>query len=44
MQARADFMTSALVNAIDHRGFVEFSRKTADGACATEQARAMDEH
>lgn len=25
-EARADFMTSALVNAIDHKGFVEFSR------------------
>ena len=32
-------MTSALVNAIDHKGFVEFSRKLQDGQCATEQAR-----
>jgi hypothetical protein len=38
-EARADFMTSALVNAIDHRGFVEFSRKTAEGACVSEHAR-----
>ena len=38
-EARPDFMTSALVNAIDHRGFVEFYRKTADGACTSEQAR-----
>ena len=37
-EARADFMTSALVNAIDHRGFVEFSRKLSDGRCTTEHA------
>ena len=38
-EARPDFMTSALVNAVDHKGFVEFSRKTSDGQCVTEQAR-----
>ncbi|KAL1525688.1 hypothetical protein AB1Y20_020537 [Prymnesium parvum] len=37
-EARSDFMTSALVNAIDHRGFVEFYRKHSDGTCASEQA------
>ena len=36
-QARPDFMTSALVNAIDRRGFVEFSKKDADGDCSTQQ-------
>ena len=36
-EARADFMTSALVNAIDHRGFVEYTRKLPDGRCETEQ-------
>ena len=38
-EARPDFMTSALVNAIDHRGFVEFYRKGADGSCSSEQAQ-----
>jgi len=31
-------MTSALVNAIDKRGFVELTRKPADGPCVTEHA------
>ena len=38
-EARQDFMTSALVNAIDKRGFVELTRKPADGPCVTEHAR-----
>ena len=38
-EARADFMTSALVNAIDHKGFVEYTRKLEHGGCATEHAR-----
>ena len=37
-EARADFMTSALVNAIDHCGFVEYTRKTAEGTCPTFRA------
>jgi hypothetical protein len=38
VQARHDFMTSALVNAIDKRGFVELTRKPVDGPCVTEHA------
>jgi len=30
-------MTSALINAIDQRGFVEFSKKGPNGACSTQQ-------
>ncbi len=34
-EARSNFMTSALVNAIDHKGFIEYSAKRSDGSCAT---------
>ena len=41
-EARPDFMTSALVNAIDHKGFVEFTHHKSggsDGSCVIEQVR-----
>ena len=39
-EARRDFMTTALVNAIDHRGFVEYTLKRADESdgCDTRHA------
>ena len=37
-EARSDFMTSALVNAIDRKGFVEFTVKSDTDGCTTEQA------
>jgi hypothetical protein len=36
-EARQDFMTSALINAIDHRGFVEYRLKPESDDCTSTQ-------